>query len=577
MNRKLLKEMFNFTKNKNETIVIGIILVLQLLLYTFFYPFIMQEIVDKAIPEENMKIVILLSIILIGIVVLRFFTNSYTGVKRKSCYYKNNMEIKEKLFKSIQKAEISKVEQMQTGSLFEIVFNQSYEASQLFVWNFVGIISVRLALTIAISIILLLLNVKLGLIIISIFIISYCILIPIYRKTMKVYKNLQTMLVNLQANVNEYIDSYATTKTLRLEETNLAQIKEMLEKSKKQILKANKIIAMHNSLFSILTFAATISIIIVGGNELMLGIGVSSTIMLMVDYVDDINKHMKSLLDHVHNLNNRYACFYNVLKTEKIKKEEDTGTNTLKGINKIEFKEVSLSYDGINTILENVNFKVEKPMQIAIVGKSGAGKTSLINLLPRFYEINNGSILINEIDSREYKLKELRKNIAYVFQEPVIFEKSISENLKFGNKKEITQDQIEKVCREIGLHEKICKLPNKYNTIINAKTDLLSYGEKQLLSFARAILKQADLILLDEVTSNLDLEFEENVMKAMQEMLKDKISFVIAHRLNTIKNSDLILFLEDKHIVEAGTHEELMQKKGRYYKLYSSKKETILK
>lgn len=577
MNRKLLKEMFNFTKNRKETIFIGIILILQLLLYRFSYPFIMRKIVDKAIPEENINVVILLSVVLIGIVIIRFCIDSYTEVKRKLCYYKNNMEIKEKLFKSVQKAEIGQVEQLQTGSLFEIVANQAWEASQLFVWNFVGIISVRLAVTIMISIILLLLNVKLGLIVITIFMISYCILIPIYGKTMKVYKNLQTMLVNLQANVNEYIDSYATTKTLRLEETNLAQIKEMLEKSKKQMLKANKIIAMHNSLFSILTFAATISIIIVGGNELMLGIGVSSTIMLMVDYVDDINKHMKSLLDHVHNLNNRYACFCNVLKTEKIKKEEDTGTNTLKGIDKIEFKEVSLSYDGLNTILEDINFKVEKPMQIAIVGKSGAGKTSLINLLPRFYEINNGSILINEIDSREYKLKELRKNIAYVFQEPVIFEKSISANLKFGNKKEITQEQIEKVCREIGLHEKICKLPNKYNTIINAKTDLLSYGEKQLLSFARAILKQADLILLDEVTSNLDLEFEENVMKAMQKMLKDKISFVIAHRLNTIKNSDLILFLEDKHIVEAGTHEELMQKKGRYYKLYSSKKETILK
>jgi len=575
MNKELLKEMFHFTKNGKETIIIGIILVLQLIIYTFSYPFIMKEIVDKAIPEGNMKIVVILSFILIAIILLRFITNSYTEVRRKSCCYNNDNEIKEKLFKNIQESKISKIEQLQIGKLFEVVFNQSYEASQLFVWNFVGIISVRLALTIAISIILLLLNMKLGLIVISIFVLSYCILIPIYAKTMKVYKKLQSMLIDLQASVNEYIDSYATTKTLRLEEINLEQIQEMLEKAKKEMIIASKIIAMHNGLFSILTFSATIAIMIVGGNELLLGIGSSSTIMLMIDYVDDINRHMKSLLEHVHSLNNRYTCFINVLKISKIEKEVDNENKNLENINNIEFKNVSLSYDGINIVLENINFKVEKPMQIAIVGKSGTGKTSLINLLPRFYEINSGNILINGIDSREYKLEELRKNIAYVFQEPVIFEKSISDNIRYGNKNNISQEQIEKVCKQIGLDKKIYELPNGYDCIISAKTDLLSYGEKQLLSFARAILKQADLILLDEVTSNLDLEFEENVMEAMKEMLQNKISFVIAHRLNTIKNSDLILFLEDKHIIEAGTHEELMQAKGKYYELYSSKKDKV--
>lgn len=575
MNKETLKEMFNFTKNKKETTIIGIILLIQLMLYTFSYPFIMQHVIDKAIPEENIKLVILLSVVLIIIVIIRFLTDRYSEIRRKNCYYNNNVEIKNKIFKSIQEAEVSELDKIQAGNLFEIVGKQAMEASHLFVWNFVGIISVRLALTIAISIILLVLNLKLGMIILGIFIVSYLILIPFYLKTIKVYRNLQKIVIDLQGNINEYIEAYSTTKTLKLEEINLSQISKMLDKCKNEMVKSSRIIAIHNGLFSLLTFGAVISILIVGGNELSLGIGLASTIMLMVDYVDDINRHMKSLLEHVHGLNNRYNCFLNVLKISKIKKEKNEGVKKLNHIETIEFKDVSLSYDGVNTILDKISFKVNKPMQIAIVGRSGAGKTSLVNLLPRFYDICNGSIFINETDYREYKLEELRNNIAYVFQEPVIFDKTILENIRFGNKEDITEEQIKELCKKIGLDNKINQLPNGYDTIINSKTDLLSYGEKQLLSFARAILKNADLIILDEVTSNLDLEFEESIMKATKEMLNNKISFVIAHRLNTIKNADLIIFIDDNKIVEMGNHEELIEKHGYYYNLYMSKDQII--
>ena len=576
MNKETLKEMFYFANNRKETIVLGIVIIIELLIYTFSYPFIMQKVVDEAIPQENINLVILLSIILIAIVIIRFITDRKCCILRKNYCYENNSEIKNKVFKSIQDARISELDKIQAGNLFEIVGPQSFEAGHLFIWNFVGIISVRLALTIAISIILLILNFKLGLIILGIFAISYIILTPFYFKTLKVYKKLQNIVIELQGKINEYIEAYSTTKTLKLEDINLSQISTLLDKSKSEMIKSSKIISFHNGLFSLLTFGAVISILVIGGNELSMGIGLASTIMLMIDYVDDINRHMKSLLEHVHGLNNRYNCFLNVLKVSKIDKETDNGRLELNNVNSIEFKDVSLSYDGINTILDKISFKVNKPMQIAIVGKSGAGKTSLVNLLPRFYEINNGSILINGEDYKSYKLDELRNNIAYVFQEPVIFNKTIMDNIKFGNKENISEEEIIKVCRQIGLDKKIMQLPNGYDTVIDAKSDLLSYGEKQLLSFARAILKNADIIILDEVTSNLDLEFEESIMKATKEMLDNKLSFVIAHRLNTIKNSDLIIFIENKKIVEMGTHDELINKHGYYYNLYASK-ENVLK
>jgi len=348
----------------------------------------------------------------------------------------------------------------------------------------------------------------------------------------------------------------------------------MLEKSKKELLKSSKILGLHTALFSLLTFFSTIVTLIIGGNQIILGIGVGSTIILIVDYINDINNHMKSLLEHVHGIINKYNCFINILTIVDINKEIDEGTLELDNIKSIEFRNIKLSYDGINTILDNINLKIDKPITVAIVGKSGAGKTSFINLIPRFYNLTEGQILINGIDYTQYKLSELRKNISYVFQNPVILNMSIKDNLIYGNNNVKIEDVI-RVCKSIGLNEKIETLDDGYETIINAETDILSYGEKQLLSFARAILKDGSIVILDEVTSNLDLEFEQNVMEANKVILKNKISFVIAHRINTIKDSDLIVFIDNKKIVEMGTHEELMKKHGYYYNLYMSKEKSV--
>ena len=280
---------------------------------------------------------------------------------------------------------------------------------------------------------------------------------------------------------------------------------------------------------------------------------------------------MNEMISQINAMNNSINSFMQISKLLDMKQENDNGNLKLKKIRSIEFKNVKLSYDNINTVLENINFKVDKKITIAIVGKSGAGKTSLVNLIPRFYELTSGNILINGIDYNEYSLSDLRSRIGYVFQDPIIFNMSIYDNLKFGNDN-VTKEQIEKVCTEIGLDKKIKSLPNGYNTLIDIYSDLLSYGEKQLLNFAREILRKTDVIILDEVTSNLDLEFEKKVMIANKKVLENRISFVIAHRLNTIKDADLIFYLEDGIIKESGTHKDLVKLKGEYFKLYFNRK-----
>lgn len=571
-NKQKLKEMFNFTTNKKRTITLGIFMLFQALYYQIFYQYALSKSIDKYIPERNIKMTIIISSILIGIIVIRFFCDKYSDIKRKTIYFDNDRQIKSKVFDSIQNANISKLDRIQVGQLFSLTTTQSFESSQLFVWNFVGIFAVRLRSTLLTSIIMLFIDWKIATVVIGIFILSYIILIPFYNKNMKTYKKLQQTIIDLQGKINEYIDSFSTTKTLRLEEININDIKLMLNQTKNELIKSSKILGLHTALFALLTFFAVIATLFIGGNEIIIGIGVSSAIMLIVDYINDINNNMTSLLDHVHGVTSKYNAFLNVLQIISIDKEVDEGILELNKIDSIEFKDVELSYDGVNVILENINLKIDEPKTIAIVGKSGAGKTSLVNLIPRFYNLTNGQILINGIDCTKYKLNELRKNISYVFQEPVILNMSIKDNLIYGNENVVLEDIIT-LCKKIGIHEKIEEFENGYDTIITAETDLLSYGEKQLLSFARAILKNGDIVILDEVTSNLDLEFEQYIMNATKEILNNKISFVIAHRLNTIKNADLIVFIEDKNIVEMGTHEELIAKQGYYYNLYMSKEQ----
>ncbi len=573
-NKKVLKEMFDFTTNKKKTIKIGITIILASLPYLIFYQYVLSKVIDKYIPDKNINMVWVLSLILIAIIIIRFLFDKYSEIQRKTCYYDNDIQIKNKIFNNIQYANISKLDKIQVGKLFNLTTTQSFEASQMFVWNGLGIFAVRLKSIIVISIIMLFIDWKIALVVIGIFILSYLVLIPFYNKNMKTYKRLQLSIINLQGKINEYIDSFSTTKTLRLEEINIEDIKEMLKISKKELIKSSKILGLHTALFTILTFSSIIVTLVIGGNQIVLGIGLGSTIMLIVDYINDINGHMQSLLDHVHGIVNKYNCYINIFNIICIDKEDDDGTLELKKIKSIEFKDVKLSYDGVNTILDNINLKIDKPITVAIVGKSGAGKTSFVNLIPRFYNLTEGQILINEIDYTKYKLNELRKNISYVFQEPVILNMSIKDNLMYGNDNVQLEDVIN-VCKKLGINEKIQTFDKGYDTIINAETDILSYGEKQLLSFARAILKNGSIVILDEVTSNLDLQFEKNVMEANKVILENKISFVIAHRINTIKDSDLIVFIDNKQIVEMGTHQELIEKHGYYYNLYMSKEKVL--
>jgi subfamily B ATP-binding cassette protein MsbA len=253
----------------------------------------------------------------------------------------------------------------------------------------------------------------------------------------------------------------------------------------------------------------------------------------------------------------------------KLEKEPDQGAALLPGFaDRIDFEDVAFSYDGSEVVLDGISFQVHRGEVLAIVGSSGAGKSTLVNLLPRFYDVSSGRIMIDGRDIRDFRLDSLRRQIAVVSQDVILFDASIAENIGYGEPG-ASSEGIEQAARAALVDDFASQLPEGYRTRIGERGLRLSGGERQRISIARALLKNAPILVLDEATSSLDAESEALVQRALQNLMEGRTTIVIAHRLSTVRRADRIIVLGGGRIRETGTHEELVLRRGLYWKLHN--------
>ena len=266
---------------------------------------------------------------------------------------------------------------------------------------------------------------------------------------------------------------------------------------------------------------------------------------------------------------------FEFLSEEEMTKEKDTAKklNKNKVRGKIEFQNVKFGYDEDKIIIKDFTAVAKPGQKIAIIGPTGAGKTTMVNLLMKFYEINSGDIKIDGVSTRELTRENIHSLFTMVLQDTWLFNGTIKENIAY-NRKNVSDKRIKEVCETVGIDHFIRTLPNGYDSVLS-DNDSVSAGQRQLLTIARGMIEDAPFLILDEATSNVDTRTEELVQKAMDKLMENKTSFIIAHRLSTIRNTDLILVMNEGNIVETGTHDSLMKKNGFYANLYNSQFESI--
>lgn len=387
----------------------------------------------------------------------------------------------------------------------------------------------------------------------------------------KYFHNMFTESGRLNSVVEETYTNYATTKAYNYEAATIKKHEEINIKQRDAEIKANFISSAVRPCITFTNALAYIAVNLLGG-WLILNKGVSvGTIVTIVLFAKQIAAPLEDIADAIGNLQRAVTSSERVFALLD-REEEPECTGTFGGekiLGDVKFEHVDFSYDKDKPLIKDLNLDVKHGQNVAIVGPTGAGKTTIVNLLMRFYDPNSGKITIDGHDIGEISRNEVRNLFGMVLQDTWLFNGTVAENIAYG-KPDATREEIVKACDEAYCDHFICTLPNGYDTIIGDDTTNISGGQKQLLTIARALLANHSLLILDEATSNVDTRTEILIQKAMDKLMDGKTCFVIAHRLSTIVDSDLILVINNGEIVETGRHEELLAKKGFYYQIYTS-------
>ena len=478
-------------------------------------------------------------------------------------------ELRKKLTAKIKKLPMKYFDKETNGKVLSIITNDVDNLTQSFNQVSTQLITSIISV-IGIVIMMFTINVQMTLIALCILPISLLIIGGISGKSQKYFKAQQDYLANVNGNIEEMYGAHTVVKVFNAEEKMLKQFNDNNDVLYETSWKSQFLSGLMHPIMNFIGNIGYALIAIVGGFFAIKGKITVGNIQSFISYGKSFVQPLGQVAQIANMIQSMIASSERIFNFLDAEEEIDDGkeklSDDIKG--EVEFNHVKFGYDE-KIIIKDFNLKVKSGQKIAIVGPTGAGKTTLVKLLMRFYDLNEGSIKVDGVDITNLKRSELRKNFGMVLQDTWLFNGTIKDNLKYGNLN-ATDEEIKQAAKDAYVDHFIQTQPEAYNMLINEESNNVSGGQKQLFTIARAILANPKILILDEATSSVDTRTEILIQKAMDKLMKGRTSFIIAHRLSTIKNADLILVVNDGEIVEQGKHNELLKKNGFYANLYNS-------
>lgn len=570
--KEIIRKLFKYILPYKYYLISALILSVITVAFTLLTPILLGNGIDLIISKGNVDFAGLKAIILkiIAAVAITAISQWLMNLCTNRLTFCTVRDIRLDAFEKLEKVPISFVDNSSQGDMISrIVTDIDLISDGLlmgFTQLFSGIITIFATIGFMISI-----NIKITLIVVLITPLSFFVASFVAKRTFSMFQAQSIKRGEMTSHINEMITGQKTVKAYSHEEESKAEFEKINKELEAVGVKALFFSSITNPSTRFINGLVYSGVGIFGAVSAISGNISVGQLSAFLTYANQYTKPFNEISSVITELQSAFASAKRVF--EIIESDEEENDDCLYSLNEIDgtlsLDDVSFSYTPDKPLIEDLNLDVKKGQRIAIVGPTGCGKTTLINLLMRFYDVTDGNIKISGKNIKEVKRKSLRQSFGMVLQETWLSKGTIKENIAFG-KPDATDEEIILAAKNAHAHSFIQRLPHGYDTIVSDDSENLSSGQKQLLCIARVMLILPPMLILDEATSNIDTRTEKQIQSAFEKMLKGRTSFIVAHRLSTIKNADCILVMDKGHIIEQGNHEELLSKKGFYYNLYHS-------
>lgn len=566
-----LKRSFVYIKKYKGKMITALVLSVFAAISGLLGPLITQYALDNTIPQKNMGQLVLLTLAFVGTIAVSITFSTIRSRIMTVVGQDIIFDIRTDLFKHLQELPFEYYDNRPHGKILIRVVNYVNSVSDMLSNGIINVILECLNM-LFIMIFMFFVNVKLSLVVLSGLPIFAVIMMMIKKRQRKAWQDVSNKSSNLNAYLQENITGARVTQIFTREEENAEIFDRLSEKYRKSWINAVK--------YSHLVWPATDNVstlvraaIFVVGLLVLTPAAVSlGTIVAMTSYASSFWQPIMNLSNIFNNFINNIAYLERIFETldEPATIADKPNAQDIGDITgEVKFDDVTFSYEQGKTVLENISFDVKPGESVALVGPTGAGKSTVVSLLSRFYDLDSGKITIDGKDISQATLHSLRSQMGIMLQDSFIFSGTIYDNIRYG-RLDATEEEIREAAKIVCADEFISEMKDGYMTEVNERGSKLSGGQKQLISFARTLLSDPKILVLDEATSSIDARTEKLLQQGLQRLLVGRTSFIIAHRLSTIKNCDKIMYIDNKGIAECGTHDQLIAKKGEYYKLYTA-------